>query len=234
VRLALGILAAVCATLALAGCNGTAEAVRYRLTIEVDDNGVPRTGAAVQEEHCTFNDGIFKGMGNALNCGVKGEAVVVDLGEKGALFVLLIRDTARRQSGGGFGALEGGHRDLLDPVGLTAEAMRRIGAVRGANEVPVDSLPLLVRFRDPNDPRTVARVDSSDLSASFGSGVQLTRATAEVAVDPLTTGIEKRLPWLAGGWLEKPLVPHPGPPRPASDVAQVEDLLHGDFWRFMQ
>lgn len=89
---ALRLLVVAFAAIALAGCNGTAEAVRYRLTVEVDDNGAIRTGAAVQEENCTFNDGAFKGMGNALNCGIKGEAVVIDLGEKGALFVLLIRD----------------------------------------------------------------------------------------------------------------------------------------------
>jgi hypothetical protein len=233
VNSALRLLAIALAVPALAGCNGTAEAVRYRLTIEVDDNGAIRTGSAVQEENCIFNDGVFKGMGNALNCGIKGEAVVVDLGEKGALFVLLIRDGANRRSGGPFGVLEQGHRDLFDPVGLTAAAMRRIGSTRGVNEVPVDSLPLLVRFRDPNDPKTVERVDPTDLTASFGPGVRLTRAMAEVTDDRLTTGIEKRLPWLVGGHDATQLFPENNG-RLMTEIPPIQLLTHFEFWRFMQ
>ena len=100
--------------------------------------------------------------------------------------------------------------------------------------VIANKLPLLVRFRDLNDPKTVERIDPRDLATSFGLEVGLKRATIEVVHDPLTTGIEKRLSWLVGGWLEKPLFPRVGPLRKTSDVPQVEDLTDGDFWRFMQ
>ena len=63
-------------------------------------------------------------------------------------------------------------------------------------ELAPGDLPLLVRFRDINDPRTVERVDANDLAASFGPGVYLKRATIEITRDPVTTGIEKRLAWL--------------------------------------
>jgi hypothetical protein len=36
-------------------------------------------------------------------------------------------------------------------------------------------MPLLVRFRDMNDPKTLERVDPNDLAASFGPGVYLKR-----------------------------------------------------------
>jgi hypothetical protein len=74
-----------CLALALAGCGSAPRVARYRFTVEVDDNGRSVTGSSVQEEHCTFNDGFFKGIGNALDCGVKGESVVVDLGAKATL-----------------------------------------------------------------------------------------------------------------------------------------------------
>ena len=70
-------------------------------------------------------------------------------------------------------------------------------ALKGRVELAPGDLPLLVRFRDINDPKTVERVDPNDLAASFGPGVYLKRATVEITRDPVTTGIVKRLSWLA-------------------------------------
>ena len=64
----------------------------------------------------------------------------------------------------------------------------------------------LVRFGDIKNPETVERVDRNDLAKSFGPGVSSKRATIEITDDPVTTGIEQRLPWWNGPfpWL-KPL-----------------------------
>lgn len=226
--------AVACGVLALVGCNSPPRVVRYRLTIEIEDSGVIRTGSVVQEEHCTFNDGLLKGLGSAVDCGAKGEALVVDLGEKGLLFAVLKRDEANPASLEPFGLLVDARRDILDKIGLTSSAMARIAKASGSTEIGLNKLPLLVRFRDLNDPKTVERIDPRDLATSFGLEVGLKRATIEVIHDPLTTGIEKRLSWLVGGWLEKPLFPRVGPLRNTSDVPQIEDLTDGDFWRFMQ
>ena len=228
------VAAVLCGVLALVGCNSPPRVVRYRLTIEIEDSGIIRTGSVVQEEHCTFNDGLLKGLGSEVDCGQKGEALVVDLGEKGPLFAVLTRDEANPASLEPFGLLVDARRDLLDKTGLTSSAMARIAKVDGLADADVNRIPLLVRFRDLNDPKTVERVDPRDLATSFGLGVRLKRATIEVAHGPLTTGIEKRLPWLVGGWLEKPLFPRVTPLRNIRDVPQVEDLTDGDFWRFMQ
>jgi hypothetical protein len=48
-----------------------------------------------------------------------------------------------------------------------------------------------------HDPATAERVNPFDLAASFGSGIKLQRATIEMTIDPVTTGIEQKLPWLA-------------------------------------
>jgi hypothetical protein len=56
--------------------------------------------------------------------------------------------------------------------------------------------PVLVRFRDINDPRTLERVDPEGLSTSFGTGVRLARVTLQLTDDHVTTGIEKKLKWL--------------------------------------
>lgn len=40
-------------------------------------------------------------------------------------------------------------------------------------------------------------VDPNDLAANFGPGLRLKGATIEMTADPVTTGIEKWLPWIA-------------------------------------
>jgi hypothetical protein len=97
--------------------------------------------------------------------------------------------------------------------------LRQVQRLSGKRELPQTSLPLLVRFRDPNDAMTSENVDPLDLEKSFGPGVKLTRTTLEIVSagiwpvswfgitgEPITTGIEKRLPWWNGPfpWL-KPL-----------------------------
>jgi hypothetical protein len=63
-------------------------------------------------------------------------------------------------------------------------------------ELSPHELPLLVRFRDIDDPKTVERVEPGDLAASFGPGVYLERATIEITKDSISKGIEKRLSWI--------------------------------------
>jgi len=110
--------------------------------------------------------------------------------------------------------------------------MDALNRLKPKGDTPIESMPLLVRFRDPNDPKTVERVDPNDLAASFGAGVKLTRATVEITDDPLTTGIEKRLPWLAGehsgSWIIPPV------DRSGNRPAVEGQLEYGDFWRYMQ
>ena len=54
----------------------------------------------------------------------------------------------------------------------------------------------LLRFRDITDPATVELVDPDNLSASFGKGYTLKRVTYQVTNDPVTKGMDERLPWL--------------------------------------
>ena len=70
---------------------------------------------------------------------------------------------------------------------------------------------LLATFADPNDPDTMRTVLPDKLEAVFGSGVHFRGVTAEVVPngywpidfggplgEPVTRGIEAKLPWLKG------------------------------------
>ena len=128
---------------------------------------------------------------------VKGEAVAVDIPGRGTLFAVLKQGQHHRSSPEwivpkAFGFPRRRHRSRRPKP-----AFDRLRALKGRVELAPGDLPLLVRFRDINDPKTVERVDPNDLAASFGPGAYLKRATIEMTRDPVTTGIEKRLSWLS-------------------------------------
>jgi hypothetical protein len=139
--------------------------------------------------------------------GARGEAFAVDLGERGTLFVLLSSDRTRAtlsrprehtSAEAGRSALWAYYGDSFGDLPPNYDGERRLQEFardRTVIEIAPDSLPMLVRFRDINDPTSVERVDPEHLDVSFGPGVRLMRATIQIVDEPMTTGIEKRLPW---------------------------------------
>lgn len=185
--------------LSVAGCASWPRSARYRFTVEVEDNGRIVSGSAVQEERCAFNDGLIRMEEAGYWCGVKGEAVVVDLGEKGLLFVLLTADPGRpRVSYPPFELFGHAHHNQSDQEGLTpVKAFDLVAASRDTVTLDAVHTPMMVRFRDIDDPKSVELVDPEHLDASFGAGVRFLKATVAITSDAVTTGIEKRAPWVS-------------------------------------
>jgi hypothetical protein len=180
--------------------------VRYRLTLEAQVDGQARSGSGVIE--VSYSKQPELAQQHELGLEYRGEAVVLDLGPRGVLFALLKEDTDSR-SGPEWIVLRafdfpGG--SLPRPV---EEGVKQVKRLSGKRELPLTSLPLLVRLRDLNDPKTVERVDPLDIGKSFGAGAKLVRATLEIVPagiwpfnrygftgEPITTGINLRLKWL--------------------------------------
>jgi hypothetical protein len=180
--------------------------LRYRLTLEAEVDGQRRTGSGVIEvTYAQNNDPISR---SAFSIGVRGEAVVLDLSARGTLFALLKGDTDSR-SGAEYIVLRafnfsGGALPL--PVG---DGLSKVKRLSGKVELPLTSLPLLVHFRDLNDPKTVEKVDPLDIEKSFSAGTKLVRATIEIVSagvwpfsrygvtgEPITKGLDAKLIWL--------------------------------------
>ena len=193
----------VAGALAASSCAAPLPPVRYRLTLVVDDGGKSLAGSGVIQ--VTYNNAgrLPQNVGPHV---VIGEAVAVDMDARGVLFALLSADPIRPDSPTGPGFLVTRvFRDLF-PEGATAQSLQALSKRREPLDLPLDTLPLLVRFGDLADPKSVTRVDPNDLAASFGPGVKLLRATIEITDDPVTTGIEKRLGWLALPWEQQRLI----------------------------
>ena len=190
-----GLLA--CCALMLAGC-GILDAVndesyRFRMTVEVQTPQGVRTGSSVYQITAGNRWHILPDE-RSREVSVRGEAVAVDIAPGKTLFALL-------KTHAHFESMVGLSMATLDPhftdrYDVVASA-RRLAKVNGdgpAVAVNPKNYPMLVTFGDPADPTSVGLVNPADLAASFGKGVSLKRITVQTTHDPVTTGIEKRLP----------------------------------------
>jgi hypothetical protein len=190
-------LVAAAALIPLAGCNSTPRKIHYRLTLDVEAPEGLRSGSSVVQVVMNYNDGLLKGMGNLVNPTFQGEATVVDLGNRGLLFCLLTADSQRSLSARDPSYLVSSMLPNQDRTERLTSFYDSLIQHKPKADVPLGKLPLLVRFRDVNDPKTAERVYPSNLAANFGQGVKLVRATIEITDAPVTMGIEKRLSWIA-------------------------------------
>jgi len=158
---------------------------RYRITVEVDTPEGPRTGSSVIE--VLSGSEWFASSGHSRRTGLRGEAVAVDLPGGQRLFALLKTD-----------GNEGDFENLVTRSFAEARAGRGDRAGMSISPPPSSSLrtglPQLVRFADPQDARSIERVDPATLDASFGAGFRLKHVTLEATADPVTTSIASKLP----------------------------------------
>lgn len=170
---------------------------RYKLTVQVETPEGIKTGSAVREVHGQYT-GRFLGAtaGRSINL-AKGEAVVVDLGKRGVLFAL--NSTYDHGSDGGHVIVEEAF-----PLPYSSNRDRTMVVYYSGLEpsAPVvlspEQYPVMVRFRDPDDPKTVEAVKPGQhFSEAFGEGVELKSVTIEMTNEPVTKGeVEKYLDWL--------------------------------------
>ena len=192
-------IAALGLPLLLAGCFGNRANFRYKLTLAVDTPEGVKTGFSVVEMDAW--DVSIPARGTMSRA--KGEAVYVGLGE-GARPIVAAMGPYRPQKGGfRWGEGKPDIDGLLLLYGEPAkreetliDRIRRLASMRGPRALTASELPDLVTFADINDPRSFLRVDPHDLPAALGRGVKWNSITIEITNEPLTTGIEKKLPWL--------------------------------------
>ena len=186
---------------------------RFKLAVTVDANGKTYSGATVYHVTYVWDPKILPDQ-QAVQIRVTGEALFLDLGGGRNLVVTLTASGSGRpfkrvnisqtyqfedlwKSSGARSAVALPHiafqlHMASKQTGSDLAAARKKGKI----ELPIDRLPTTVTFTNLADPTSVKRVDPTNLAATFGPGYRITRATIEVTDEPLTTGIEKKLPWL--------------------------------------
>ena len=216
--------------------------IRSRLTLVVDTPEGERTGSSVTQLTTYFPGGLTRAQGWGLTEQLVGEAVVVDLGQRGLLFATLRKQSDLAFRGGG--GLGGGYNAGLTPFPQEkfsgeysanasinekyAAYLDDLNRLKPKSDLSLKDVPVLVRFDNPDDPRSVALANPLDLAASFGPGVTFKSANVEITDDPITKGIEARLPWLKSSKFAEYLFPNPTH-QPPQDPKLILLLTYDDF-----
>lgn len=210
----LGVLAGGAAAL-LSGCNpfGTSGSYRYRMNVEVQTTEGVRTGNGVRQVSMSKTLALTA-QETPYGGGEIGEAVVVDL-PTGPVFLLLRKADEMGQplSVDVTRALVG---RKTEPGADHLAAVRELGGSKAVKaELPREHWPMMVRFGDVNDPKTVELVDPDSIG--------VTRILLETTSDDVTTGIEKRLGWLG----DRGLVVS----GPTTNPNLTRTIRHEAFWQ---
>ena len=179
--------------------------LRYRLTLDVDVDGAMRTGSGVVEIAYQPPPDWLAGIGGGAQFlgTMRGYAITVDLGERGLLFVVdrqpLVRDSKAFGNAASLGMLPFAAYGLSQSQNPSSglAAARALREKKGAVNLPVEKLPMIVRFTDINDRSTIEELDPRDLAAAYGSGVRLVRAVFEFTTDPVSAMPKSWPKWLA-------------------------------------
>ena len=183
---------------------------RYRLTVEVKvDDKIHRGSSVIQSSALAKpRQGIEQSPGGRIK--VRGDAVFIDIGGGKNLFATLTHGKTGTE-GGLMSRLAIKLFDVPECKGAYCD-WREIANMTGKRELPNTYMPTLVTFTDVKDPRTAEVVYATQperrsrgrlrkivvdrFDEVFGGKVRLHKAWIELTKDPITRGIEKKLPWL--------------------------------------
>jgi hypothetical protein len=186
---------------------------RYKMTVMVETPEGLKMGAAVRE--VTVITGIQITPENKPISRLTGEAVVVDLGERGVLFALL----KGNRLGADYAKVLPFYAFPYKKGGRTPEGIKYYRTLKAPPvTLEPDLYPKFVHFQDLNDPKTVASVmemkscaapktgiprstvciDKDRFEEVYGEGVRLKSVTVEMTDEHVELGgVNKYLPWLS-------------------------------------
>ncbi len=170
---------------------------RYKITIAIETPEGIKKGSAVREVSNSASS-IKLGFPESHNSAdVRGEAVVIDLGEKGLVFGIISKRSQREL-----------YEAFPSKAGATTvEGIKHFNSLPiGKKSFIVNNTLTLVRFSDITDPKTIEIVYNNRLQDGkkavdkldeiFGHGVLLSSVEIELTNEDITKGaINNLLPW---------------------------------------
>jgi hypothetical protein len=175
---------------------------RYRLSVEVETPDGLRSGSSVIEVRYEMFPQFLTERDHISH--VFGEAVFVDLGHgKNLVGLLASGPSGEDVDYPGSIIFQAFNLDSNDPN--TPKRLSRLQGKRDLDiyhsnqyEVTKRFLPTLVTFSDLNDLSTARIAPPALFEEIFGAGFRLRNISVEMTNDPVTSGIEKKMPWWNG------------------------------------
>ena len=176
----------------LNSCGMVARVQNYRLTAKVEVGGKIYTGSSVQKLSCKSGGGILRDM-DVANCYIDGEAVPVDVGTRGKIYIILLSSREDPKTGQLY---LGTAEEMLSDLRLN-DSLHEKRKMFGSWQVEPSKYPAMITFKDSSDPQSVEMLNPSDLSARFGTDTKFKSLSVELTGNQPTKGqITALLPWL--------------------------------------
>lgn len=164
---------------------------RYRMTVNVEEDGQMRSGSSVIEARVTKQPMFLPGV-NPLEYSERGEAVFVDLGGQRNIVALLASGSyAEGAAYPSFIVPQHFKLNLFKDSQLAS-----LPQLRGRWDLTNKDLPTLITFSNPGDPATAEVLRADQLEQFFGAGVRWRGIVVEMTTDAVTHVIESKLPWV--------------------------------------
>jgi hypothetical protein len=197
-------------------------AYRYRLTINIELDGKVHSGSSVIE--IGWQEGIKLGDSGGFAPIIRGQAAVVDLGDRGVVVATLINgESYGPANDGALGAQWIAPRAFGQDT--NADAIPDLPKLRGKRVLESNNLPRFLWFSNPQDPTTAKILRVQDVPTVFGPSARFAGASVEITNDPIVIDIRERLPWLKSLDRKRP---EPDPIYLPNDLAITRYLFVGD------
>jgi hypothetical protein len=206
---------------------------RYRLTINVEVDGKVHSGSSVIGVAYSFNKKGLPPSWGMYNEYVSGQAVLIDIGEHGALVATLWGPTYASGLKYNNCAVDAGElvgrahepsatrRPCENGYPVSVENEIAISQMQGPVDLTSDNMPTFIWFADKDHPESASILKPSEFSAVIGDAARLVFARVEITSDPVVIDIDKRLP------LYKKI---PQPPRGGAFVLGNGLALHWEMF----
>jgi hypothetical protein len=167
---------------------------RYRLTVNIEVDGKVHAGSSVIE--VTWHSGPMLGDIGPYSSTTKGQAALIDLGDRGLVVASLLGEDWGRpySSTGGWGAVWLAPRAF--GFGTSVNEMPEFLKETGKRDLVDDNLPRLLLFSNPQDPATARLLPVRDIPSVLGPSVRFAGASVEITNDPIVIDVRQKLAWL--------------------------------------
>tara|TARA_R110000868_G_scaffold122877_2_gene325782 strand:- start:15936 stop:16652 length:717 start_codon:yes stop_codon:yes gene_type:complete len=170
----------------------------YRLICDVEVDGQSRSGSSVFEVTWRTQPGM---SASAWSTDVRGDAVFVDLGDRGALLIPNQTYPVSEEPSEPLRYLAlvafGEELSMRGKYSVTSQALTKLSKLAGSKILPSDEMPQFIWLKNINDQASAQVIRPSQFAEIIGGNAVLKSLTIEMTKEkPTTHMLEKKLPWL--------------------------------------
>jgi hypothetical protein len=85
-------------------------------------------------------------------------------------------------------------------VPFSADNAAEVAKLGGERRLDPANWPAFVTFQDVNEARSIKAINPPLLPDIYGSGARIASVTVSITSDPISRGLEEKLPWLASAF----------------------------------